>query len=212
MKKKLLPVLSLVFANLVILLFAIIEKSSIFDLIIIYWLENVIIGFYNTFKMIKCNNLPDPTNEDFRERLKLKSEKALNKKQYILIFIGHYFAFCIGHLIFIISVFHTKNEAILINYKMLLVGAVTLMLSHGISFFINYVGKKEYLNYNFKQLMATPYGRVIFVHVFVMSTAWLINVYGINSWMILVVFIIGKILADLWRHLIEHRERPRIVV
>jgi len=213
MNNSALPITSLITANLIILVLAIIEKTSVFDLIIIYWGESVIIGCFTIFKMMKSNKLPATDKEDLLKRINSKSETNMSKKQYILFFTAHYFLFCLGHLFFIFQIFYDSSiSSILFNsgIYVLILGGVAFIISHAISFRINYLGKKEYLNYDLKQLMGVPYARVFFIHLFTMGGGWLIKEFGTFSVFIVIVFIAGKIFADFWRHVAEHKSQEKI--
>jgi hypothetical protein len=83
--------------------------------------------------------------------------------------------------------------------------AVALFLSHGASFFLNYIGKREYLTTSPARQMFAPYGRVVVLHVTIIFGAFLIAFLGAPIGALLVL-VIAKTAFDLGLHLREHHE------
>src|SRR5437867_7665046 len=82
---------------------------------------------------------------------------------------------------------------------------VALVLSHGFSFFHNYVAGGEYQRINLQQLMAQPYGRVVVLHLVVLGGGWVTLLLGspVGALVLLVVLKTG---FDLRAHLAERRK------
>jgi hypothetical protein len=81
--------------------------------------------------------------------------------------------------------------------------ALLLFLSHGVSFLVNYVGRKEYLNTTPMKQMFQPYGRLIILHVTIIIGAFL--VIGLGQPVLLVaLLVLLKTIVDLFFHLREH--------
>ena len=85
------------------------------------------------------------------------------------------------------------------------IAAVALFLSHGASFLLNYVGKREYLTTSPARQMAAPYGRVVVLHLTILFGAFAIAFIGAPV-AALVILIALKTALDLRLHL---RERQR---
>jgi hypothetical protein len=85
------------------------------------------------------------------------------------------------------------------------IAAVALFLSHGASFLLNYVGKKEYLTTSPARQMAAPYGRVVVLHLTILFGAFAIAFIGAPV-AALVILVVLKTALDLRLHL---RERQR---
>jgi hypothetical protein len=84
-----------------------------------------------------------------------------------------------------------------------------LLLSHGVSFVTNYVGREEYRHTSAGERMAAPYGRVVVLHVTIIVGAFLVGSLG-SPLPALVLLIVLKTGIDLAAHLREHRRaRPR---
>ena len=83
--------------------------------------------------------------------------------------------------------------------------AVALFLSHGASFLLNYVGRREYLTTSPARQMAAPYGRVVVLHLTIIFGAMAVAVLGAPI-AALVVLVVLKTALDLRLHLREHRD------
>jgi hypothetical protein len=89
------PLLALVAANAVPVVGVLFFGWDGFYLVLLYWAENVIIGFYNVLKMA-CAKAPSP-------------RKHLDKLFAIPFFIFHYGAFCGVHGVFILAMFKKET-------------------------------------------------------------------------------------------------------
>ena len=81
--------------------------------------------------------------------------------------------------------------------------AGALFLSHGASFFLNYLGKREYLTASAAKQMFAPYGRVVMLHLTIIFGAFLIAFLGAPIGALLVLVVVKTVL-DLSLHLREH--------
>jgi hypothetical protein len=81
--------------------------------------------------------------------------------------------------------------------------AGALFLSHGASFFLNYLGKREYLTTSAARQMFAPYGRVVMLHVTIIFGAFIIAFLGAPIGALLVLVVL-KTAFDLGLHLREH--------
>jgi Family of unknown function (DUF6498) len=92
-----------------------------------------------------------------------------------------------------------------------LIGAIALFLSHGASFFLNYIGRGEYLTATPGGQMARVYGRVVVLHLTIILGSFVVAFLGapIGALLILVVL---KTAFDLGLHLRERRRAgPQIL-
>ena len=81
----------------------------------------------------------------------------------------------------------------------LAVAALSLVLSHGVSFAANFVGRGEYRRLGLQQLMSQPYGRVMILHVTLIFGGFAIMVLG-EPLLVLVLMIGIKIAVDASAH------------
>ena len=87
------------------------------------------------------------------------------------------------------------------------VAAVALFLSHGASFFLNYIGKREYLTTSPARQMFAPYSRVVMLHVTIIFGAFIIAFLGAPIGALLVLVVV-KTVFDLNLHLGAHDQSP----
>jgi hypothetical protein len=89
--------------------------------------------------------------------------------------------------------------------------AGALFLSHGASFFLNYLGKGEYLTTSAARQMFAPYGRVVVLHLTIIFGAFAIAIIGAPI-AALVVLVVVKTVFDLGLHLRQHDpNRPSVL-
>ena len=87
------------------------------------------------------------------------------------------------------------------------IAAAALFLSHGASFFLNYVGKREYLTTSAMRQMFAPYSRVVMLHLTIIFGAFVVAILGAPIGALLVLVVL-KTAFDLRLHLREHRGTP----
>jgi hypothetical protein len=82
---------------------------------------------------------------------------------------------------------------------------LALFLSHGLSFFINFIGRQEYRSRSVKDQMSEPYSRIVFMHLVLIFGGGLVLVLG-EATPVLLLVIVVKIAFDVRAHI---RERSR---
>ena len=187
----------MILANLVPLAGVLLLDWQVFDILLLYWVENVVIGIINVLRMAVC-----------------RSRDALFM---IPFFIVHYGMFCFGHLSAIVAFFgDAEGIASAVDIFVgegfaeslrspLWIGIVAIFLSHLVSFFSNFVAAGEYRNTTARALMQRPYGRIIALHIAVIIGAGLVEWLGSPVWM-LAVLVAAKIAMDLRLHASERRK------
>jgi hypothetical protein len=174
---------------------------KVFPIIFLFWLENLVIGGLNVFRML----LADPANKPV----------WLLKAFIIPFFCIHFGLFTFVHGIFVIGFFGGMFRAgapfpdgdIVIGFireYRLSWAIIGLAASHAISFAVNFIGDGEYLKANPIKLMQQPYGRVIVLHITILAGGFLVTILQspIVGLLLLVALKIG---LDLRSHLREHR-------
>ena len=156
-------------------------------ILLIYWLESSVIGFYAVLKM-------------------LIAPGGIKKIFLIPFFFIHFGAFMLGHLIaivvFLVDFF--KIESLDLNQLKLFL--LVSFLSHGASFILNFIGKKEYEKTNVGFEMAAPYKRIFLMQFTIVIGAFLYLNLKLNSNVILILLIVLKTGVDLFSHLKEHNK------
>jgi|SRR3989338_1956555 len=200
------PRISLILVNLVPLV-GMFLGWSLFSVLFFYWFESLVIGFFNIFKMLIAPAFPAKSYEKARPLSKLLF--LLPKLFTIFFFTIHYGLFMAVHFIFIIAISSFPDGAAL-SFSLLKDSILGLFLpllspfiSHGISFFHNFIGKREYKETSTMQLMTSPYKRVILMHITLLFGGFLIMLTGIPIYA-MILFIILKTIIDLKAHNKEH--------
>jgi hypothetical protein len=218
-------VIVLVAVNIVPLIGVMFWGWDVGTILITYWLENGVIGLINIPKILLAggaNNIGGAAMAGF--------------------FAIHYGGFWIGHGIFVFLIAGIASRGMFGFFfgsgfpssggfggfgglggpgtgtagpddgQILLIVAL-LFASHGLSFLVNYRGRKEYLNTTPMKQMFQPYGRLIILHITIIFGAFLI--IGLGQPILLVaLLVLLKTGVDLLFHLREHstaKSGPTIV-
>ncbi len=185
-------ILSLVAANVLPVIGVLFFDWSLLEILFLYWFESGVIGFYNVFKLIKVSGII-----------------AIFLVPFFMI---HYGGFMIGHLVFIFfffapdlvhSSFLPSLEFFVQLFNTLKFSIVVLFMSHGVSFFSNFLGNHEYKNSNIVIQMKAPYIRIVTMHLTLLLGGALILQLK-EEIFALVVLIIVKTVADFGSYLKEH--------
>jgi hypothetical protein len=213
-KDKLSP-LVLIGANLIPLAGVFFFGWGVTFIVLLYWIENLIAGFYNILKMAI-----------------LKTEQAannLNKLFIIPFFCLHYGGFCAVHGVFLTTFFKIGSGSSPLDsgsvwwgpfvFLQILFSVIAklwaskppemiwavigLFISHGVSFVENYILGLEYRTSAMKELMHKPYQRIIVMHIAIIFGG--IFVMKLNSPMpLMIILILLKIFFDQYLHRKSH--------
>lgn len=225
-----LPLALLVGANLVPLAGVFAWDWKVFDIVALYWMENVIVGVFNVAKMLIC--APDPARIRLPETRAGGSADAagsgaapalvhhLSKLFFIPFFTVHYGLFTLVHGIFVFALLGGKESLEVADPVAGLRGmigevlggggkwaALALAISHGVSFGQHFLIGGEYRRTAAPIQMFAPYGRVVVLHVAILLGAFAAQALG-SPLPLLAILIGGKIAVDLALHRRSHRPRP----
>ena len=191
---------ALVLANAVPLVGVLLLGWTVFPLLLLYWLENVVVGGFNVLKML----LAKPAEPVY----------WAGKLFLIPFFIVHFGGFTFVHGVLVVAFFGPKGiepfdlltaVPAAIRANQLGWGLLSLIASHGFSFYWNYVKNGEYQRASLQALMGQPYGRVIVLHLTVLVGGWIVMLLGSPVGALLVLVAL-KTAAD-WRgHRAERRK------
>lgn len=173
---------------------------TVFPLMLLFWLENVIIGIFNVFRLLACS----PGN------IKLWFAKIF----FIPFFCVHYGMFTAIHGIFVIVLFGHEpfknsplsdiNQIIyIIKSEDLIYAVLILFLSHTFSFLWNFIGQKEYEKTTPEELMLRPYGRIAVLHITLIFGGFFAMAFR-SATPALILLIAIKVVFDIKSHLREH--------
>jgi len=85
---------------------------------------------------------------------------------------------------------------------------LALFVSHGISFTLNFLGRREYQRTTVSKLMAAPYGRIVMMQFTLIFGGWVVMLLN-NPLPALVLLIVLKVAADLRAHYGERGVRKK---
>lgn len=181
-------VVALIAANTVLLAGLLFRGWDAAFVIIVYWAENGVIGFYNILKMVWCR-ADKPLAQIFKFFL-------------IPFFVFHYGTFWAGHGVFVYALTDRMCKS-RIPWWSVVWPLAALIGSHGVSFVRNYLGEGEYLRTNMQQLMRAPYARVLVLHVGLLTAGIPIMALG-SPVPLAVLLVVSKIVLDIKCHNKSH--------
>ncbi len=91
-----------------------------------------------------------------------------------------------------------------VAWTSVVIGGIALFISHGASFFLNYIGRGEYLTASPSRQMGGVYGRVVVLHLTIIFGSIVAAFMGSPAGA-LIVLVVLKTAFDLGLHLREHR-------
>lgn len=194
-------VAALVAANLVPLFGVVVWRWEVFPLLLLFWLENVLVGLFNVLKLLMAAPAePMPW---------------AGKLFLIPFFTVHYGMFTLVHGVFVMGLFGGAFRAgapppdigmiwRAVGEHKLQWAVAGLALSHGVSFACNYIGRGEYRRATLSGLMAQPYGRVVVLHLALLLGGFVLMALR-SPLGGLVLLVLLKIALDVRAHLRERR-------
>ena len=182
-------VLALVAANLVVLAGALFYQWDLGRVLVLYWAESAIIGFFNLCKIGVVGRWAALLAGPF--------------------FAGHFGGFMAAHFLFLHAFFvqgpsgfsgSTDLQEVAALFAGLWPALLVLFCSHAFSFFYNFLGRKEYEGRTVGQQMHEPYSRIVFMHLVLIFGGALVMVLG-DATPVLLAIICVKIAVDVRAHL-----------
>lgn len=159
---------AILITNIIPLIGVLFLKWNVTALVILYWIENIIIGFYTILKIVKSSNTKIPT----KHGIKTATQKEMNKIKLFVVpfFIFHYSIFMIGHFFFINFLLKPQNIPIWGYF----IPFLSMIISHTISYKEEYLHNKEYMNIDPVNQMFKPYKRIIIMHVVIILSTLIV--------------------------------------
>jgi hypothetical protein len=222
-------VVLLIVFNLLPLVGAALWGWNVYSLLILYWAENGIVGAFAVARILRAEGPVEAPGV----RIKLIGVSALSRVAIVPFFLMHYGIFWIVHGIFVFSLplfmgvpgfadeiggfgslpvigpdglpaIPSGPAPAGIRWDAIAVGAVGLTISHGASFWFNYLGRGEYRTTSGPAQAMAPYGRVIVLHLTIILGAMASMMLGtpVGSVVVLVAL---KTVIDLGLHLASHQ-------
>ncbi|MBT8331610.1 MAG: hypothetical protein KJP06_04705 [Deltaproteobacteria bacterium] len=211
-----LSIVALSVANLVPLIGVLFLGWDAAAIVLLYWIENLIVGFFNILRMFL---------------VKVESRSKLFQKFFMIpFFCVHFGGFCAVHGFFLLVLFKigSPDEAVAptavwlgpfiflqLLYSVVMQlwhsrppglewPAVGLFVSHGVSFITNFINGQQYLTQKLGDIMIRPYKRIVLMHVAIMVGGLLVMKLG-SPVALLCVLIFLKIGIDIRLHVKSYR-------
>ncbi len=205
-----LPLYALVAANLLPLLGVLLFEWDVGGLLVLFWLENLVIGGYTILRMVRADVIGGLLTSAF--------------------FLIHYGGFCAVHGIFVLQIGGVGDigEAMRVDgaewagpliFVGLLVNVVSyvmqnapeffwvpllaLVVSHGISFVMHIVVGGEDEGRPVQKIMGAPYGRIVVLHIAIIAGGFAAMALGAPLYL-LVALVLLKIGLDVKLHRRSH--------
>jgi hypothetical protein len=180
---------ALIIVNLIPLFGTQYANWNTFTVILMYWMETAIIGYFTVQRMLYTGK---HQHED--------PQSHFTTKTFLLpFFLMHFGIFMFVHLIFVFAFFFSTQISIL----GILFMTASLFFSHWVSYQQNFIQGKEYTKVTADSLFWRPYPRVIVMHLTVILGGFF--TLGMNDPKGgLLMLIILKTIVDALTHVVEH--------
>lgn len=193
--------LTLIFSNLVVIFFAVIDNLSALDILWIYWFQSVIIG---VFSFIKIITLKDFSTEGFRRGNKTVLPTKSTKISTAVFFLFHYGFFHLGYAIFLMAFpFSGITQPNEFKTSYFWFSAILFF----ISYLVEFINSKKNISAelpNIGKLMFAPYTRIIPMHLTIIFGGFIAmagSVFSANTDLIVIILFTSiKTVVDLFTH------------
>lgn len=222
-------VVALVAVNLVPLAGVLWWGWNVQTLLILYWIENGIVGALAIPRMLRATGSLEVSTASGR----IRAPAPMSAAVLVPFFVMHYGIFWVVHGVFVFTLplflgmsgvvddagrfpplpgsipgsfdpFAPADTDGGVRWGAVAFGALGLALSHGASFVLNYLGRGEFRRTSPGAQAVAPYGRVIVLHLTIILGVIVSSLLG-SPIGALVVLIAVKTIVDLGLHLAGHR-------
>ena len=195
------PIIFLVLANLLPLAGVLFLEWSVFLVMMLFWLENIIVGLLNIPRILFATGDEDVRKQKFSGRLFAA-----------VFFTVHYGIFTTVHGMFVFSLFGEDQYGELtiqlvwqiIQSQQLYWAVAALFFSHLLSLVMNYFLGGEYQQARVKDMMKQPYDRIVLLHLGILSGGIVIDMLALPIAGLLALLVL-KIIFDVRAHVKEHQ-------
>lgn len=207
------PIWLLIIANLYPIAGVYLLGWDYFIIVMLYIAETVIIGLYNVLKMAWAKGeIRDSDESDTFERGAFADKNGRSRPgciKFFLIpfFLFHYNLFVVVQTIFVVVISvqadaerEAYDDLIELNF---LLNILFIIISHGYSFYKNYLKGGEYKTATPPKLMVQPYKRIIIQQVTVIAGTMIIMASNAPEFF-LILLIVLKIFFDIRSHYKVH--------
>lgn len=191
-------VVPLLLSNLLTMAWALFEGWQILDVMLVYWVQSVVIGYYNNHRIM---DLKEFSTKNFTINDRQPDPTPETRKSVASFFALHYGVFHAAYLGFILS--EESGEISLSSFG-IIACIVAFVFNHRYSYQHNKERDSQRAP-NIGTIMFFPYARILPMHITIGVAASL----GNNSVQALLVFLLLKTVADVIMHMVEHADARR---
>ena len=205
-------VIALLVANAIPLVGVLFFGWNVWTILIVYWLENGIVGVFNVLRMLKAEGTDDESTG--RMTMNGRPVDSNAKASLIPFFCMHYGIFWVVHSIFVLTlpIFGSMapdgegaDMTSGFDLATIVLAVIALTISHGVSYYVNFLRGGEYQRVSAAGQMFAPYGRLIVLHMTIIVGGIAIATTGAPAAAIAILVVL-KTVMDLGFHLTAHRK------
>jgi hypothetical protein len=167
------------------------------QLMVLFWAENAVVGFFGLAKLVVVQRWLALISVPF--------------------FIMHFGMFMAVHFMFVYELFVAGRKGPPLDSQVMLAllaplwsAILAIFISHGVSFFGNFLARREYIARKSNDQMAEPYRRVMVLHVTLIFGGFAVMSLGQPIFALLLLVAL-KIAVDVHAHLRERRRQTQRV-
>ncbi|WP_019591862.1 DUF6498-containing protein [Thioalkalivibrio sp. ALE20] len=161
---------------------------TVYEVLLLFWAENLVIGLFTVTRFVT-----------------LARRKGENRAWFMApFFLFHYGMFTMVHGIFVVTMFRPDDHAA--SDFGLMIPFLALLLSHGTSYVLNFIGRREYESVTANEVMVAPYKRIVVLHVTILAGGGLVTYLG-SPMAALALLVVLKTAIDVFTHVREHRRK-----
>jgi hypothetical protein len=190
----------LITANLSVIFFAVIDNLTATEVLWMYWIQSVIIGAFNFFRIITLKNF---STEGFKQNGKSVSPTKAAKISTAIFFLFHYGFFHLVYGIFLATFPVILHEEKSTGIFYLLFPSIVFLINYGIEFYKEQTTTTDEVP-NLGTLMFMPYLRIIPMHLTIILGGFIAAVgsfAGVKTSLAVILLLMGlKTFVDLITH------------
>jgi hypothetical protein len=184
--------IALVIANLIPLVGVLLLGWDLGDIMVLYWVESGVIAFYTVLKIAIVGRLAALVAAPF--------------------FVGHFGGFMAGHFLLIYALFIRCSRGgwapgagaeLAAIFAPIWTSIAALFISHGVSFFANFIQDREHEGATVSGLMTAPYNRIMVMHATLIFGGSIVLLIGMPTCPLGILLAL-KTAVDLHAHRKEH--------
>ncbi len=190
----------LVLSNLFTIGLALVFSWNVMLVLWVYWLQSVIIGFFNFFRILFLKNF---STKGFRVNSRPMKANSGTKVFTALFFAFHYGFFHLVYAVFLSSFTLASAGIVFQDILFVFLAGVVFFANHLFSFVYNKTEDEK--KQNIGRVMFFPYARIVPMHLTIVFGGMFLAT-GFASGLVLAFFMVLKTGADIAMHLSEHAE------